>query len=300
MAPEEIVGEPGRLDAVLARLTGVARAEVQRAISAGFVTVDGHQASKSHKLLGGEVLLMALPEATALAPEGPAVPIRYEDEDLAVVAKPAGIATHPTRGRRTGTLVNRLLGAGIAMAPAGGPLRPGIVHRLDVGTSGLMIVAKTDRAYEALAKMMKSHSVRRRYLALVHGRVTGDGFKVDAPLGRRAARIVVDHAEGRQAETTFEVVERMPRSTLLEATPMTGRTHQIRVHLSAVGHPVLGDRAYGGGGDQARALGLNRPFLHSYRIGFVHPLTGQTIEIEEPLPPDLDKALRSARTEQRP
>ncbi len=285
---------------MLARLTGVARADVQRAIIAGSVTVDGRPASKSHRLHGGETLRMDLPETVALASEGPPVPVRYEDEDLAVVAKPAGIATHPTRGRQTGTLVNRLLGAGVALAPAGGPLRPGIVHRLDVGTSGLMIVAKTDRAYEALAKMMKSHSVRRRYLALVHGRVTGDGFKVEAPLGRRAARIVVDHAEGRQAETTFAVVERMIRSTLLEATPMTGRTHQIRVHLSAVGHPVLGDRAYGGGGDHARELGLSRPFLHSYRIGFDHPLTGLTIEIEEPLPEELDNALRRARAEQRP
>ena len=298
MAPEAVIGEPGRLDAVLARLTGVPRVAVQRAIANGLVTVDGQAASKSRRLIGGEELRMDLADAMELAPQGPAVPIRYQDEHLAVIAKPAGIATHPTAGRRSGTLVNRLLGSGVPLASAGGPLRPGIVHRLDIGTSGLMIVAKTDRAYEALARMMKAHSVRRTYLALVDGRVSGDRFRVEAPLGRRAARIVVDHEGGRRAETVFAVLERLPRATLLEATPLTGRTHQIRVHLSAIGHPLLGDRAYGGGGDHARALGLDRPFLHSSRIGFEHPLTAETIEIEEPLPEELESALRSARAEQ--
>ena len=223
------------------------------------------------------------------------MPVRFEDAHLMVIAKPEGLITHPTEQRRTGTLVNRLLGMGIRLSGNGGPLRPGIVHRLDAGTSGLMLVAKTDEAHEALSRMMRRHEVQRRYLALVRGRVEHETFAVDAPLGRRAERIVVDHSEGRAAETGFEIRERLTRATLLEATPRTGRTHQIRVHLRAIGHPILGDRAYGGGGDDATALGLTRPFLHSWRIAFDHPVTGERVEIEEAFPDDLGGALERAR-----
>jgi 23S rRNA pseudouridine1911/1915/1917 synthase len=143
--------------------------------------------------------------------------------------------------------------------------------------------------------MLRRHEVERRYLALVRGRVEHDTFSVDAPLGRRAERIVVDRTEGRAAETAFEVRERLARATLLEAAPRTGRTHQIRVHLRAIGHPILGDRAYGGGGDDAGALGLVRPFLHSWRLAFDHPVTGERIEVEEPVPGDLEAALARCR-----
>jgi 23S rRNA pseudouridine1911/1915/1917 synthase len=191
--------------------------------------------------------------------------------------------------------VNRLLGMEIPLAPAGGPLRPGIVHRLDAGTSGLLVVAKSDEAYVALRARFKAHDVARVYQALVRGEVTTAAFAVDAPLGRRAARIVVDATQGRAAETAFEVLERLAGTTLLSATPRTGRTHQIRVHLAAVGHPILGDRAYGGAGDDARGLGLTRPFLHAGSIGFAHPATGEPVELEEPLPDDLVSALERAR-----
>ena len=223
------------------------------------------------------------------------MPIRYEDEHLVVIAKPAGLITHPTERRRTGTLVNRLLGMGVPLSSAGGELRPGIVHRLDAGTSGLMVVAKTDEAHGSLAAMMRAHEVHRRYLALVRGSPEHDAFSIDAPLGRRADRIVVDRTEGREAETGILVRERLEATTLAEAAPRTGRTHQIRVHLSAVGHPIVGDRAYGGGGDDAKALGLERPFLHSWRLAFDHPLTEDRVEVEEPLPEDLERALRRAR-----
>lgn len=286
-----LLAEPGRLDAVVARLTGAPRADVQRAIAEGSVLVDGAPKPKSFRLVGGERLTVELLTDEPLPAEGPPVPIRYEDEHLAVVAKPAGLVTHPTAGRRRGTLVNRLLGMGVPLAPAGGELRPGIVHRLDVGTSGLLVVAKTDPAFAALRARFRHHDVDRRYLALVRGTIGTDGFAVEAPLGRRAARIVVDPTEGRRAETRFEIRRRFPRATLLEAVPTTGRTHQIRVHLAAVGHPVLGDRRYGGGGQDARALGLERPFLHSWRIRFEHPVDGRTIRLEEPLPPDLRRAL---------
>ena len=286
-----LVGEPGRLDAVVARLTGAPRADVQRAIAAGTVLVDGSVRPKSFRLAGGERLSVDLVVERPIGPEGPPVPIRYEDEHLAIVVKPAGLVTHPTAGRRGGTLVNRLLGMGMPLAPAGGPLRPGIVHRLDAGTSGLLVVAKTDETFAALRDRFRHHDVERRYLALVRGSVADDAFAVKAPLGRRAARIVVDPTEGRHAETRFHVRTRSAHATLLEAAPRTGRTHQIRVHLMAIGHPILGDRRYGGAGAEARHLGLERPFLHASRIRLIHPITGRTIDLEEPIPDDLRAAL---------
>jgi 23S rRNA pseudouridine1911/1915/1917 synthase len=292
---ERFQGSTGRLDIVLTALTGAGRADVQRAIADGRVMVDGEPRAKSFRLTGGEILEVDLGDVEPLAAEGPPVPVRYQDEHLMVVAKPAGLVTHPTQGRRSGTLVNRLLGMGVPLSSVGGPLRPGIVHRLDAGTSGLMMVALTDEAHVALAAMLKIHVVERHYLALVRGTTEHRDFSVDAPLGRRADRVVVDHTEGREAETAFQARERLSHATLLEATPRTGRTHQIRAHLRAIGHPILGDRSYGGGGDDAKALGLTRPFLHSWRIAFDHPVTGQRIEREEPLPEELETALDLAR-----
>jgi 23S rRNA pseudouridine1911/1915/1917 synthase len=296
MSVEVLTAEPGRLDAVVARLTGLPRADVQRAIAAGEVLVDGAERPKSFRLRGGERLEIEIAAApSALEPEGPPVPVRAEDAHLAVIDKPAGLIVHPTDRRRTGTLVNRLLGMGMPLSSLGGELRPGIVHRLDAGTSGLMLVAKDDRTHEALAGMMRRHEVERRYLALCRGRLEHDTFSVDAPLSRRADRVVVDRSEGRAAETLFEVRERFARATLVDAAPRTGRTHQIRVHLRAIGHPILGDRAYGGAGDDAAALGLTRPFLHSWRIAFDHPITGERVEVEASLPEDLSRALERAR-----
>jgi 23S rRNA pseudouridine1911/1915/1917 synthase len=204
--------------------------------------------------------------------------------------------THPTASLRSGTLVNQLLGMGIALSSMGDPDRPGIVHRLDAGTSGLMVVAKDDRAHAALAEMFRRHAVDRRYLALVRGHITHEEITIDAPLGRDRARIKVRPGTGKQASTEVRVRERLRGATLLEARLRTGRTHQIRVHLAAIGHPVLGDRRYGGGGDDATALGLTRPFLHSWHISFDHPLTGARIELEDPLPADLEDALARAKT----
>ena len=276
-------------------MTGEARADVQRAIEAGKVQVDGEPRPKSFRLRGGERVTLEIERDERIAPEGPSVPIRYEDDQLLVIAKPAGVVTHPTAGRRSGTLVNRLLGMGVPLAPAGGSLRPGIVHRLDVGTSGLLVVAKTDESYAALRSMFAVHAVERGYLALVRGSVANDAFAVDAPLGRRAAKIVVDATEGRRAETGFEVRERLDGATLLEAVPRTGRTHQIRVHLAAIGHPILGDRAYGGGGNDARRVGLDRPFLHAWRLSFPHPVGGERVEVEEGLPEELVEVLAAFR-----
>ena len=287
----------GRLDAEVASRLAIPRAEAQRAIALGGVRVDGLARPKSHRLAGGELVEVDLAPALDLPAEGPPLGLAYRDQHLAVVRKPSGLPTHPTENRRSGTVVNRLLGMGLPLASGGGALRPGIVHRLDAGTSGLLVVACDEPTYEALAGMFRRHDADRRYLALVRGVVGHDRFEVDAPLGRSGARIRVDATGGRRAATSFEVRERLERATLLEAAPRTGRTHQIRVHLSAVGHPVLGDGRYGGGGDDARALGLARPFLHAWRIAFDHPVTGVRLKLEDPLPKDLARALRRVRGE---
>jgi 23S rRNA pseudouridine1911/1915/1917 synthase len=281
---------PGRLDSVLSSLANLPRADVQRAIARGRVLVDGEPKEKSFRLAGGEVIDADFATEVPVEPGG--VPVRYEDDHLAVVAKPAGMVTHPTATRRQGTLVNRLLGMGMTLSRGGEEDRPGIVHRLDAGTSGLLIVAKDDEAHRAIVSMLSARRIARTYLALVRGKVTPDRFTVEAPLGRRGARVTVRRIAGVEAATDIEVVRRFADATLVEARPRTGRTHQIRVHLSSVGHPILGDRSYGGGGEDARRLGLTRPFLHSWRLAFDHPITGRHVEVEEPLPDDLDAALK--------
>jgi 23S rRNA pseudouridine1911/1915/1917 synthase len=281
--PASFDATPGRLDAVVAERLAVPRAEAQRAIAAGRVLVDGVARPKSHRLGGGERIEADLGGAGDLPAEGPPVPVVYRDAHLLVIDKPAGMPTHPTENHRSGTLVNRLLGMGVTLSTLGGPLRPGIVHRLDAGTSGLMLVASDDETYVALAAM------------LVRGVPTSDRFAIEAALGRVGARVRVDVTGGRFAETAIEVRERLGRASLLEATPRTGRTHQIRVHLAAIGHPILGDGRYGGGGADATALGLRRPFLHSWRITFVHPVSGERIERGSALPEDLAIALERAR-----
>lgn len=275
-------------------MSGFPRADVQRAIAGGGVLVDGVARPKSFRLSGGERLEaeFAVDQAPAAEPGG--VPVRFEDQHLAVVSKPAGVVTHPTASRRSGTLVNLLLGMGMDLSSAGGSDRPGIVHRLDAGTSGLMIVAKTDEAHARLARMLANREIGRTYLALVRGSPPHDDFAVEAPLARHRARVTVRAGTGVEAATDFEARERLPDATLLVARPRTGRTHQIRVHLSSIGHPIVGDRAYGGAGELARKLGLSRPFLHAWRLEFDQPLTGERVELEEPLPEDLAAALERA------
>ena len=288
------VARPGRLDVEVARALDVPRADAQRAIEEGRVLVQGKARPKSFRLAGGETVEASVRSAGDLAVDHEPVDVRYEDDHLMIVAKPAGLPVHPTASLRTGTLVNRLLGLGVPLSTGGDAGRPGIVHRLDAGTSGLMVVAKDDETHAALSALFKRHDVDRRYLALVRGR-TPDHVLIDAPLERHGARVVARASTGRQSATEIVSRERFDRATLVEARPRTGRTHQIRVHLSSAGHPILGDRRYGGGGGDADTLGLARPFLHSWRVAFEHPSTGERIEIEEPLPPDLQRALDRLR-----
>ncbi len=222
-------------------------------------------------------------------PEPIELHIAYEDEHLLVVDKPAGLVVHPGAGRRTGTLVHGLLGRA-----AGGPEeRPGIVHRLDRDTSGLMVVARSEEAYRRLQALVRGRKLERRYLALVRGRPRSRRGRIEAPIGRDRldpTRMSLDTDSPREAVTRFEVVEFLPEHAVLSVRLETGRTHQIRVHLAAIGLPVVGDPVYGVPG-----LGLERQFLHAAGLAFPHPITGERVETESPLPPDLAAALKRAR-----
>ena len=286
-----------RLDAVLAECEIFdSRAEAQRLIDAGEVTVNGVIKATRYRLAEGEAVIAALgppPRPPGdLHAEEIDVPIIYSDESIVVVDKPSGMVTHPSRGHDEGTLVHALLGAGIA----GGddPDRPGIVHRLDRDTSGLLLVARTDRAHRRLGKMMRDREIERRYLALVHGEFP-PALSIDRPLGRdprRRTRQAVLPAGGREAVTHFRTIERLGSLCLIEARLETGRTHQVRVHLESARHPVVGDPLYGQG---RAAFGLERQFLHAYRLRLPHPETGEDLSFESPLPPDLEAALAAAR-----
>jgi len=257
------------------------------------VLVDGRPRAKSHRLEGGEELEVELPEAKALEARELGLKIVLEDEHLLVVDKPAGLVVHPAGGHADETLVHGLVGLGAA---GGDPERPGIVHRLDRGTSGLLVVARSDEAHTRLTEAIRGRLVERRYLALVRGLPQSRSGRITAPIGRDRrdrTRRSLDTDVPRDAVTWFEVREPLGSRTLLEARLETGRTHQIRVHLEAIGLPVCGDPVYGVAGD----LGLDRQFLHAYRLAFDHPFTGKRIDLESPLPADLAVALTEARAE---
>ncbi len=283
-----------RLDAAVAQ-HGLApsRAAAARLIDAGSVTVDGRARPRSHRLAPGELVEAAPPPAEPVA--APAdFEVVFEDDHLLVVDKPAGVVVHPGAGRRAGTLVQAL-----ADRAAGGddPDRPGIVHRLDRDTSGLLVVAKSDSVHAALQRMIRARDVERAYLALVAGRPDARTGTIDAPLGRdRRRRTVMSTSSDRPraARTYFEVIEELPSTTLLEATLDTGRTHQIRAHLAAIGHPVCGDPRYGGR-ECGRRIALTRQFLHARRLTFRHPVTGELLRCESKPPAELRRSLDLAR-----
>jgi 23S rRNA pseudouridine1911/1915/1917 synthase len=292
VVPAALAGE--RLDRAVALLTGWSRSEVQALVDDGSVLVAGAPAAKSRRLETGEIVeLLAAPSLpTAPGPEAITLDVRYEDDAIFVIAKPAGLVVHPGAGHAHGTLVNGLLALDPALASVGDPARPGIVHRLDRDTSGLLVVARTDTAYHALVTAMADREVGRRYLALVRGIPDATRGVVDAPIGRstrRRTRMAV-RSTGRPARTAYEVRSAWPEPgvALLECTLETGRTHQIRVHLAAIGHPVVGDSAYGGAAGSPR---IDRPFLHAHQLAFAHPINGDALRFEEPLPDDLGTVL---------
>jgi 23S rRNA pseudouridine1911/1915/1917 synthase len=288
-----------RVDAFVARSFAVPRSRAQEALRGGHVTLGGKTVRPSHKLETGDVIAgtVDVKEVTLPAAEDIPIDVRYEDERVLVISKPAGLVTHPAGGHETGTLVNALLGLGGTLSGEGG-MRPGIVHRLDKDTSGLLLVARDDDAHSFLTAALKARDVGRTYLALVRGLVVEPSGTVDAPLGRNemSRRKMAVVADGRDAVTHYRVLGRGPRSTYLEVRLETGRTHQIRVHLSHLGHPVLGDPVYGGRSELSQKLGLKRPFLHACKLVFPHPDGGERV-VEDPLPGDLKRALGMAEVE---
>ena len=283
-----------RLDALLAEQLG-SRSRAQRLIAAAQVTVDGQVAAKSFRPDAGAVVVVdeSNLRVARVDPGEPAeFRIAYEDESLMVVDKPAGVVVHPARGHATGTLVQALAGRS-----SGGddPERPGIVHRLDRDTSGLLVVARDEPTHRALRSAMSKREITREYFALVDGRPTARTGTIDAPIGRdrrNRVKVSLDTDKPRTAVTHFEIEESLPTTTLLRVTLDTGRTHQIRAHLEAIGLPVVGDPTYGAGD----AFGLERQFLHAARLRFAHPVTADEIDVLSPLPADLDEALNNARS----
>ena len=282
-----------RLDVVLAARAGVSRSALQRLIGAGGVSVDGRPARKRHVVRAGEQVVWDLgPEPPGVL-EAEDVPftVVYEDDWLLVVDKPAGVVVHPAPGNEHGTLAQGLVHHG---ARGGHELRPGIVHRLDKDTSGLLLVAKRDEAYAELVAAMERRDIKRVYLTLLCGRLPQDSGTVDAPIGRHIRdrkRMSLHTTAGKRAVTHFEVLERGGGFTLVRVRLETGRTHQIRVHFAALGYPVAGDATYGG---RPRPQGLGRQFLHAARLGFPHPEHGRTLEFTSPLPPDLSAFLANS------
>jgi len=283
----------GRLDVFVARsVPELTRSRARKLIDDGFVTVDGALAKKaSVTLAAGQRVEVTVPppEPSELEPEAMPLRIVYEDGDLLVVDKPAGLAVHPSPGHRSHTLVNGILAHCDDLSGIGGKERPGIVHRLDKDTSGLIIVAKNDAAHASLAHQLKNREIDKTYLALVDGRPTQAEGMIEGPIARdrhnRKRMAVVDG--GRAARTRYRILREVDGRSLLEVRPETGRTHQIRVHLASIGHPIYGDSLYG-----RKDAALDRQFLHAQRLAFAHPRTGQRMELEALLADDLELALR--------
>ncbi len=286
-----------RLDALLGRMDEVgSRAEAQRLIERGAVTVDGAARPKRHPVRAGERIEVEVDvqasEPLRITPEAVPFEVRYEDEQILIVDKPPGVVVHPSKGHAAGTLVHGLAALGVA---GGDPERPGIVHRLDRDTSGLLVVARSPRAHRRLGQAMRRREIERTYTALVHGSPP-PALTIDLPVGRdrrRRTRMAAGPDAGRDAVTHFRVLEPLAGVALVEARLETGRTHQIRVHAESAGHQIVGDPLYGRPG--APTFGLTRQFLHASRLELPHPESGEPVAVESPLPPDLAEALTRAR-----
>jgi 23S rRNA pseudouridine1911/1915/1917 synthase len=293
--PDGLAGE--RVDTALARLLGLSRTRAAELAANGDVLLDGRPLGKSDRLVAGgwlEVTLADLAPAPTAPPEPvPGMAIRYDDDDVVVVDKPVGVAAHPSPGWSGPTVVGGLAAAGYRISTSGAPERQGVVHRLDVGTSGLMAVAKSERAYTVLKRAFKERTVVKVYHAVVQGHPDPSTGTIDAPIGRHPT---LDYkwavvADGKDSVTHYETLEAMRRASLLEIHLETGRTHQIRVHMSAVHHPCVGDLTYGADPTIAQELGLTRQWLHAMRLGFHHPATGEWLEVTSSYPEDLTVAL---------
>ena len=296
--PDGLAGE--RVDAALAKLLGFSRTFAAEVAESGGVRLDGRGVGKSDRMTAGSWLEVEWQPKTepAIVPIVVAdLGIAYDDDDIVVVDKPAGVAAHPSLGWNGPTVVGALAGAGFRIATSGAPERQGVVHRLDVGTSGLMVVAKSERAYTALKRAFHDREVEKVYHAVVQGHPDPLAGTIDAPLGRHPGSswkfAVV--ADGKPSVTHYETLEAYPSASLLEIHLETGRTHQIRVHMSAQRHPCAGDAMYGADPTLSARLGLTRQWLHAHRLGFEHPATGETVTFTSDYPADLAGALEVLR-----
>ena len=288
-----------RLDLLVAERADVSRNQAATLIAEGCVLVEGRRERASYRARAGERIAVAVPppRSRAVAPEQIPLTIVFEDDDVLVIDKPAGMVVHPAPGNWTGTLVNALKGRGTSLSAGASEEREGIVHRLDKETSGLLLVAKTDRAHRVLGAALQARRIQRRYAALAWGHVAQDRLTIEKPVARdprdRTRMAVV--STGRPARTDLTRLARFDSTDLLRAHLHTGRTHQIRVHLASIGHPVVGDDTYGGGGGR-KLLGLppRRHFLHAAWLIFSHPVTGESVDLRSPLPPELHAALVAA------
>jgi 23S rRNA pseudouridine1911/1915/1917 synthase len=292
-----------RVDAGLARLLGLSRTVVADLAASGDVLVDGRAAGKSDRLTAGSWLEVTLPEPDApiqvLAVPVEGLVVLYQDDDVAVVDKPVGVAAHPSPGWTGPTVIGGLAAAGITVATTGAAERQGVVHRLDVGTTGVMVVAKSERAYSTLKRAFKERTVDKRYRAVVQGLPDPSKGTIDAPIDRHPKhdyRFAVVEG-GRPSVTHYEVDEAFPNASLLDVKLETGRTHQIRVHFSALRHPCVGDITYGADPVLAKRLGLTRQWLHARSLGFEHPADGRWVEFTSPYPADLQHALDVLRAQ---
>ncbi|MBE6474022.1 MAG: RluA family pseudouridine synthase [Actinomyces succiniciruminis] len=296
--PDGLVGQ--RLDAALARMTGLSRSKVEALCAAGLVRIDGAAADKAQRLEAGTTIEADLPDPRPPAPAPTPVEgmgILYEDADIVVVDKPAGVAAHPSVGWDGPDVLGALRAMHISVATSGAAERQGIVSRLDVGTSGVMIVAKGERAYSVLKRAFREHTVDKVYHAVVQGHLDPSSGTIDAPIGRHPGRewkmAIIDG--GRESITHYDVIEFMPRASLVEVHLETGRTHQIRVHMAAVGHPCVGDATYGADPTLSAQTGLRRQWLHATELTIAHPLTGRRMTFHSDYPEDLARALEVLR-----
>ena len=295
-----------RLDRFLvSHLAELSRSRIQSLVEEGFVQVDGVAMKPSYRVESGDSVTVEIPAAPPAGVEAEPIPldVLYEDQDIAVINKPAGMIIHPGAGADTGTMVAALLhrfGGMPGLSSVGGPLRPGIVHRLDKGTSGAVIVARTDLAHKKLVEEFRDRTVQKTYVALLHGKIKGERGTIELPVARdlhRRSRMTARRREGREARTDWRVRLRLGGFTLVEADLHTGRTHQIRVHFSALGYPVVGDTLYGA--PRQERIGsellpeLDRNFLHAARLAFLHPRTGKQVEVRAPLPAELTAYLKA-------
>ncbi len=285
-----------RLDSYLAeQLEGVSRSYIQKLIGDGLIQVNQKHVKANYKIKTGDQLVVEIPEAAPIdiQPEPMDLDIVYEDSDLIIVNKPVGLVVHPAHGHYTGTLVNGLMAHCTDLSGINGKMRPGIVHRIDKDTSGLLMIAKNDMAHQHLAQQLKEHSIKRAYYALVQGVISEPAGLVDAPIGRHEVdrkKMAVTFKNSKEARTHYYVKDRFARTTFIECRLETGRTHQIRVHMAYLGHPLVGDPLYG-----TRKNNLDFPgqALHAYALGFVHPRTGEELYFEAPLPEHFQAVLKT-------